>query len=94
MTGESCLKLFDPQAETLLLCDASPVGVAAVLVQKDKNGEEVPVYYASRALNETQQRYAQLHREGLAVIFGLKKFYKYLYGQLKKCFILTNILLP
>lgn len=81
ITSESCLKLYNEEAETLILCDASPVGIAAVLVQKDESGTEWPVYYASKALNDTQMRYAQLHREGLAVIFGLKKFYNYIYGR-------------
>ena len=81
VTDKSCLKIFNPNEETLVLCDASPVGVAAVLVQKDSEGIEVPVHYASRALTDTQRRYAQLHREGLAVVFALKKFYTYLYGR-------------
>lgn len=81
ISSEACLQLYNPKAETLILCDASPIGVAAVLVQKNEKNEERPVYYASKILNDTQKRYAQLHREGLAVVFGLKKFYKYIYGR-------------
>lgn len=81
VTNDSCLQLYNPKADTYILCDASPIGVAAVLVQKNIKGEEVPVYYASKILNETQKNYAQLHREGLAVMFGLRKFYKYVYGR-------------
>lgn len=81
VSKESCLEIFDPRRPTLVFCDASPIGISAVLVQRNCWGEEKPVYYASAKLNKTQQNYAQLHREGLAVIFGLKKFYKYLYGR-------------
>lgn len=44
-----------------------------------QNGQ--PVAYASRALTETQQRYAQIEREMLAVIYGCEKFHHYIYGR-------------
>lgn len=81
ITKDAYLKIFDPAKPTLLLCDASPVGVSAVLMQRGEDGRELPVHYASMALTKTQQNYAQLHREGLAIIYGLKKFYQYLYGR-------------
>lgn len=81
ITKDAYLKIFDPAKPTLLLCDASPVGVSAVLMQRGEDGKELPVHYASMALTQTQQNYAQLHREGLAIIYGLKKFYQYLYGR-------------
>lgn len=81
LTKDAYLKIFDPSKDTLLLCDASPVGISAVLMQREADGKELPVHYASMALNPTQQNYAQLHREGLAIIYGLKRFYQYLYGR-------------
>lgn len=50
--------------------------MGAVLLQ---NGQ--PVAYASRALTETQQWYAQIEREMLAVIYGCEKFHHYIYGR-------------
>ena len=38
--------------------DASPIGLGAVLSQKRKTGEFIPVVYASKALNPTEQRYS------------------------------------
>ena len=50
--------------------DASPVDVGAVLSHIMKDGSEKPIYFASRALSKAEKYYAQIEREGLAVIFG------------------------
>ena len=36
---------------------------------------------ASKTLSTTQKWYSQIHKEALSIIFGLRKFYQYLYGQ-------------
>ena len=51
------LSYYDPKKETALFTDASPVGVNAILAQKDENGCYRPVNIASRALNATEQGY-------------------------------------
>lgn len=43
--------------------------------------EDRPVAYASRALTDTETRYAQIEKELLSVIFGLEKFHSYTYGR-------------
>lgn len=63
-----------------MCCDASDVGIAAVLCHKD-DGFIKPVVFVSRTLTDTEKRYPILHREFLAVVFGLEKLYKYVYGQ-------------
>ncbi|CAC5380359.1 unnamed protein product [Mytilus coruscus] len=40
-----------------------------------------PVAYASRALTQTQQRYPQIEKETLAIVYGCNKFHKYVYGR-------------
>jgi len=59
------LKYFDPKKPTKLSVDASSKGLGAVLLQ-----EGHPITYASRALTQTQQNYAQIEKEMLAILFG------------------------
>ena len=57
-------------------CDASGKGLGAVLLQEGK-----PVCYASRALTDTESRYAAIEAEMLAVVFACRKFHQYIYGR-------------
>ena len=70
------LKYLKPNLPTVLQCDASKSGLGAVLVQEGQ-----PIAYASRAMTETEQQYAQIEKECLAIVFGCKKFEQYIYGQ-------------
>ena len=81
MVTDSMLRHFKPNRTVEMACDASPYGVAAVILQPDDNGVRKPVAYASRSLNKHEQGYAQMDREGLAIIFGLRRFHMYLYGR-------------
>ena len=66
---------FDPTKKTEVLVDASPVGIAAILTQDDK-----PITFASRSLSNTEQRYSQLEREALAVVWSCEHLNVYLHG--------------
>ena len=54
--------------------------------QLDESGREHPIYYASRSLNEAEKNYSTFEREGLAIVFSLKKFRHYLLCQKFKLF--------
>ena len=55
------------QKDIEILVDASPVGLAALLVQEGRL-----VIYASRALTNVATRYSQFEREALAVVWVCK----------------------
>ena len=45
-----------------------------------EDGKERPVGYASTTLSTSEMNYSQLDRNGLGIIFGVKKFHSYIYG--------------
>ena len=71
---------FDPDLELTLACDASAYGLGVVLSQVTPQGER-PVGFASRTLSAAERNYAQVEKEGLACIFGVKRFRLYLLGK-------------
>ena len=72
---------FDDRLPLVLECDASPYGLCAVLSHRMPNGEERPVGYASRTVRKAETNYSHLDKEGLAIIFGVKKFHQYIQGR-------------
>ena len=80
LTSDKLLVHFDPNKPIVLACDASPYGLGCVLSHMI-NGQERPIAFASRSLTTAERNYCQLEREGLAIIYGLTKFYKYVYGR-------------
>lgn len=70
------LKYYDVNEEVTIQCDASEVGLGATLMQQGQ-----PVAYASKALSQTEQRYAQIEKECLAIVFACEHFDQYIYGR-------------
>ena len=70
------LKFYETGKHATVQMDASQSGLEAVLLQDGK-----PVAYALKALTATQQAYAQIEKEALALVFGCEKFHHYLYGR-------------
>lgn len=75
----SILTLYDPTAKTKVSADASSFGLGAVLLQ-EQDGSWKPVAYVSRAMSKTEQRYAQIEKEALAVTWACEKFVDYVLG--------------
>ena len=64
----------------MLACDTSPYGVGAVLFHRVGDTERL-VAYASRALTPAEQKYSQLDKEALSIVFGVKHFHQFLFGR-------------
>ena len=71
----------------ILTTDASNIAIGAVLSQ-GKIGEDLPVAFASRALNRAEVHYTATEKECLAVVFFTKHFRHYLYG--RKFLVVTD----
>ena len=73
------LSYFDKTCHTQVIADASPYGLAAVLVQK-QNGQNGIIAYASRTLSQIERKYSQTEKEALALVWSGERFHVYLYG--------------
>ena len=70
------LTYFDKTKKHTIQCNASKKGLGAVLLQESK-----PVMCVSRALTETEQRYSNIERELLAIVFALERLNHYTFGR-------------
>ena len=80
VTKPSILAHYNPQCEVKISADASSFGLGAALLQKENN-EWRPVAFASRRMTETEQRYAQIEKEALAIIWACDKFSCFVIGK-------------
>jgi hypothetical protein len=68
------LKIPDYRKEFRLRTDACDTGIAAILLQTNKEGKWMPIQWASKKLTPTERRYGISEKEMLAVVWGIKKF--------------------
>lgn len=75
LSKKPVLQFFDVRKPVVLSVDAAKDGLGAVILQ-----DGLPVAYASKSLSKTQQAYAQIEKELLAVVYGCQQFNQYLFG--------------
>ena len=80
ISSNRVLALYDLEKPTKISADASAYGLGAVLLQQNDK-EWRPVAFASRALTETETRYAQIEKEALALTWACEKFAEYVLGK-------------
>ena len=71
---------FDPQKPIVVVADSSSYGIGAVLYHRVDN-QERPVCFVSRSLTSAERNYSQLEKEALALVYALRQFHYYLWGQ-------------
>ncbi|MCO5547694.1 hypothetical protein L7F22_001145 [Adiantum nelumboides] len=54
--------------------DASNFAIGCVLTQPGEHKLDYPISFASRQLNDAEKNYTTTEREGLAMIYSVKKF--------------------
>ena len=80
LTSAPVLGMPTDEGTFYLDCDASDVGLGAVLSQRQGNSEVV-IAYSSRALSRPERNYDVTRRELLAIVYGLKAYKQYLLGR-------------
>ncbi|XP_052792278.1 uncharacterized protein K02A2.6-like [Mya arenaria] len=75
LSSETVMTYFDPKLTTQIVADASPVGIAAIMLQGGK-----VVSYASKSLTDTEKRYSQTEKGNLAIVWAIEHWHIYLFG--------------
>lgn len=81
LTSYPVLRPPDYTRPFIIQCDASLIGIGAVLAQLDDTQKEYVVSYYSHKLTKEEQKYHAYERECLAVIKALDHFRPYVYLQ-------------
>lgn len=77
-------------AEFIVATDASTVGLAAVLLQEDSNGELRPCCYWARKLNDAERRYSAYDLEAQAVVESVTRAWRMYLDGCKAITVITD----
>ena len=73
------LRMADLSKLLILQVDESNDGLGAVFLQEEVDKKN-PLAYASRKLKTSEKAYAIIEKECLALVWGIQKFHRYIYG--------------
>ena len=76
LSSSPVLSFFDTSKDVQIQVDASSHGLGACIIQ-----EGHPISYTSCSLTTAEQRYAQIEKELLAIVFACERFNQYTYGR-------------
>lgn len=80
ITSAPVLRFPDFSLPFFIHADACDAGLGAALMQRDGEGRDVAVAYASRAVHKSEKPYSTPEKECLAVIWALEHFRPYVEG--------------
>jgi len=75
LTTPPVLGYYSPKQDVTVQADASQNSLGAVLMQDGR-----VIEYVSRALTKIEQRYANIEKELLSIVFALERFHTYVYA--------------
>jgi len=80
LTKPPLLKYFNPSLKIVIWTDASKIGIAGILLQKNLYEYLQPISYISH-LNQCEEKYSAIELELLAIVYVVEQFRTYTYGQ-------------
>ena len=80
LSRSTMLAYYHRDLDVIVTVDASPIGLGAILSQRQQDKSIRPVSMASRLLTDVERRYSQTEKEALAIVWACEHYRLYLLG--------------
>ena len=81
LADKTRLMHFDPAKPTVFATDASPWDNGAVMSHVRPDDSVEPIAVASKNISKAERGYAQIEKEGISIVYDIRKFNQYLSGR-------------
>lgn len=81
LTSDLLLTHYNPTLPIMIAADACNTGIGCVAYHTYPDDSVKAFHHVSRRLTPAEQRYSQIEKEGLGIVYAVKKFHKYLWGR-------------